>query len=139
MRAGGEHPAWRQWGRRLSLLALLGGVGYLVLHMLGARPVALQVAYHWGSARDGLAEATVVYRRDGQVVRRVRFNYARPAPVEQTHPIQIQPGDYDLDIGLAYRGSPPRISGGRVEGSVLRLRRPLIVAGEGAVRVVLVE
>jgi len=129
-------PAWRRWGRRISFWVLIGAIGFLVVQMLQARPVEVDVAFHWGSAGRGLRQATIVYLRQGEEVRRIRFNYDhRPPPAEQVHSIKIQRGECDVQLDLRYDGPAPAIPGGRRQGNAIRLRRPLIVSGEGAVRV----
>ena len=106
---------------------LIGGLGYLAVRLLQAQPVELQVDYHLEEARHGLVAATLVYRKDGHELRRVRFNYGRhrPAPRVQSHRIKVPRGDLELAIELRYRRA----------SDTVRLRRPLVVSGEGRVSV----
>ena len=131
-----EPPSWRRWGRRVSFWVLIAGLGYLVVRILQAQPVEVQVDLHLGRARAGLVGARVLYLRGEDVLRSVRFGFERrAAPPVVSHRIRAPRGELTLDIELRYRGDPPAGVPGRRRGATLRLRRPMVVDGEGAVSV----
>lgn len=125
----------RGWRRRLSLVVLVVGVGFLVIRLLRIQPVELQVTYHYGAARQGLARTVIRYLADdGDELRRVSFDYVqRPAGVTQLHRLELPRGDYTVELELRYRGEVPReVSGRRDSAGAVHIRRPLLVRGEGA-------
>lgn len=131
-----EPPTWRRWGRRVSFWVLVGGLGYLVVRILQAQPVEVQVDLHLGRARAGLAGARVLYLRGDDVLRSVRFGFEkRAAPAVVSHRIRAPRGELMLDIELRYHGAPPAGVPGERRGAMVRLRRPMVVGGEGAVSV----
>jgi hypothetical protein len=116
----------RRWLRRvLPFLLLVVGLGYLVIRLLQAQPVAVEVTYHYGGLRRGLRAASMRYLREGEELRRVHFRYGvRPAGTTQVHRIAVPEGDYTVALELEHEGR-----------GVTRLTRPLIVAGEGRVSI----
>jgi hypothetical protein len=131
-----EPPTWRRWGRRVSFWVLIAGLGYLVVRILQAQPVEVQVDLHLGRARTGLIGARVLYLRGDDVLRSARFGFEkRPAPPVLSHRIRVPRGSMTLDIELRYRGDPPAGVPGERRGGTIRLQRPMVVAGEGAVSV----
>jgi hypothetical protein len=131
---GERWERWRGWRRRLSLVVLVVGVGFLVIRLLRIQPVELQVTYHYGAARQGLVRTVIRYMADGEELRRVSFGYARrPAGATQLHRLELPRGDYAVELELHYRGEAPREVSGRCDRpGTVHIRRPLLIRDEGA-------
>ncbi len=111
--------------RRIPAYLLLIGMMVIVLAVWRKGPSTVEVGYQLGAAREGLLEATMVYRKGQQDVARVRFTFSRKAAgARLTHQLKLPDGDYDVAIALRYRDS-----------RMARMRRPLLVRGSGPVTV----
>jgi hypothetical protein len=140
MGANGGRPAGVPlWRRRIGLVILVAGLGYIVIRLLQAQPVDVEVVYHYGAASTRLERATMRYLQEGEELRRVSFRYdQRGAGATQHHPIQIPRGEYRVHLELVYRGQAPEELRGRRrslggERQLLNMSLPLIVSGEGRV------
>jgi hypothetical protein len=134
------------WRRMASLGVALLGVLLVVVPAFKDRPSKIEVTYHLGAGRAGLETLKASYHSSSEeVALRVTFDYGnRRAPEEQVHSVRLPDGDYRIHLELVYRAAPPPSlrsaarsqPGGR---SLVLLSRPLIVHGDGAAKVFLLD
>lgn len=118
--------------KRLPAYVLVVGMVALVLHYYQRQPSDVAVTYAYGRAAAGLSGATMVYQQGTKVFARVRFSYrSRAATGHQAHRVRLPDGDYDVHVELRYRAAADQTK------RTVRLRRPLLVRGSGAVTVFL--
>lgn len=128
------------WRRRIPSYLLLVAMVVLVVGYMRRRPVEVEVVYRFGKLARGLRMARMRYLAGGEEMARVRFSYrVVAAPRRQRHTVALPRGDYDVEIALDYGepGSARRIQRGSVAKRRSKLRRPLIVRGEGEVTIVI--
>jgi hypothetical protein len=138
-------PRWKLFLRqRLPRVVLLVGLGIIIIRTLAARPSEVEVVYHYDSARQGLVRAQMVYLQQREEVRRVLFDYGQAgAEPTQAHRVELTDGEYAVILSLTYKESPPRpLFGGRATptptgGTLVELRRPLVVRGKGRLSIYL--
>ncbi|MCC6749430.1 MAG: hypothetical protein IT371_17330 [Deltaproteobacteria bacterium] len=124
-------------------LLLVAGMVLILGRYLSRQPSAVEVVFHYGPAREGLLSARISYRNGAEELHRVSFSYvAASAGPTQAHRIRLPDGDYDVLVGLTYRGQPPRAvqpDSTTPPGGSVALRRPLRVRGEGQVTIFIAE
>lgn len=118
--------------KRLPAYLLLVAMVVLVLRYYGKQPSDVDVTYRYGASAEGLREASMVYQQGTKVFARVRFSYrSKAAASREAHRVRLPDGDYEVRVELRYGAA-----GARTKRKV-RLRRPLLVRGSGAVTVFL--
>ncbi len=135
----------RFWRRKLPSWLAIGALALIVVRTLQHQPVSVQILFRYGEAREGLQSASMRFMKGDEQMRRVKFNYlTRKAGIEQRHEVRLLKGNYDILIELHYKNSIPQTlrstwrpynQGERV----VRLKRPLIVSGEGQVMVIVAD
>jgi hypothetical protein len=136
-------PTVAHWRRAASLAVALTAVALVIVPAFRSRPSRVDVAFRLGAAREGLRRMTASYQASPEeTALRVSFDYsATPAPEEQTHHARLPDGEYRVVLDLLYAKETPSglrsassASGARGPATI-RVTRPLIVRGDGSVRV----
>ncbi len=123
---------------------LVLALSVLVMRHYQHQPSKVTVAYRLGPARDGLQRLQARYSNAGdtEVLHRVSFSFGDGKSLEPQHALSLPDGDFDVWIDLDYRERvPPAIrSTSRPLGSRrVRMRRPLLVRGDGRVSIFIAE
>jgi hypothetical protein len=131
--------------KRLPIIILVAVVAWLGTEYIVAQASSVQISYHYGPARHGLYQADMSYRNGDEDLGRVRFTYgAHAASKIQLHKGRFPDGDHEVLVELRYREPAPEALKARAfevsdNGRVLKLKRPLMVRGEGPVSIFIAE
>lgn len=126
---------------RVARYAVLIVVAVFVVKLYRDRPSTVVVDYHYGKAATGLTAANIRYMREGEEVRRVRFNYTvAGAGDSQTHEVSLQDGPHTVEIDLYFKEKAPADLAGEpltleTGGEGLRVTRVLPVQGAARVSI----
>ncbi len=94
--------------QKLSRVLLFGGLAAIIIWSFRAQPLKLEVVYNYGEASRNLIKATMIYRQNGEEIRRIIFDYEQRAAANvQLHQVSLPKGDYQIDIELVYPREVP--------------------------------
>lgn len=134
---------WPFFRDKVARWLVLAVIAYLAVRMLQQQPSEVELQYHLQPVRQGLVQVSMRYLRQGEEVRRVRFDYTlQQLSSPQVHRVNLPDGQYTVQLALVYRGAPPaavdsavtRLAHGRQSVS---LSREFAVSGSSRVNIYL--